>query len=105
MLSRSSLKNLSHVSLNPGKGKDAVRYKRVFSECCDQVTVMGYDEWGRPYKHSPEHLKNKYYYSHASNQWVDQILQYHLTFIPAEKLVLGIPTYGLEFKILNKNGS
>lgn len=97
-------RKLTHVSLNPGKGKDAVRYKRVFSECCDQVTIMGYDEWGRPYKHSPEHLKNKYYFSLASNQWVDQVLQYHLTFIPAEKLVLGIPTYGLEFKILNNNG-
>jgi spore germination protein YaaH len=97
-------KKLIHVSLNPGKGKDAARYKRVYSECCDQVTVMGYDEWGRPYKHSAEHLKNKYYYSHASNQWVEQILQYHLSFIPPEKLVLGVPTYGLEFKILKNKG-
>ena len=102
---QAQFKKLVHVSLNPGKGKDAERFKRVFSECCDQVIVMGYDEWGRPYKHSAEHLKNKYYYSHSSNQWVEQIIQYHLTFIPPEKLVLGLPTYGLEFKINNQDGT
>ena len=50
---QSQFKKLVHVSLNPGKGKDAARFKRVFSECCDQVTVMGYDEWEGPISITP----------------------------------------------------
>ncbi len=89
----------THVSLNPGKGEDAARYKRIFSQCCDQVIIMGYDEWGRPYKWSKEARKNNYYFSHSSTQWIEQIIEYGLTFIPKHKLVLGLPTYGLEFAI------
>lgn len=91
-----------HISLNPGKGEAAKHYKKVLATCCDQIHIMGYDEWGRPYKYSQENFKNKYYISHSSNQWIEQIIQYALTFIPPHKLVLGIPTYGLEFAIFHK---
>lgn len=92
----------THISLNPGKGADAIHYKKVLAECFDQVIFMGYDEWGRPYKYSNEALKGKYYISHASNQWIEQILQYALSFLPPHKIILGIPTYGLEFAIASK---
>lgn len=93
-----------HISLNPGKGEDALRYKKTLVECCDQIHIMGYDEWGRPYKRNKEHLKNEYFVSHASHDWIEQIIQYGLTFVPREKLVLGIPTYGLEFALFNNKG-
>ncbi len=94
----------SHISLNPGTGAEATEYKRMLAECCDQVNIMGYDEWGKPYLHGKEHLANKYYLSHSSNQWIEQSIQYALSFIPAHKVVLGIPSYGLEFCISEKNG-
>lgn len=93
----------SHISLNPGTGAEAIEYKKTIAECCDQIHIMGYDEWGKPYLHRTEHLKNEYYLSHASNQWLEQSIQYALTFIPPHKIVLGIPTYGLEFCINDKN--
>ncbi len=91
-----------NVSLNPGTGEDAIRYKKALAECCDQVHIMSYDEWGRPYKYCKQALKNKYYISHSSNTWTEQIIQYALTFIPRHKIVLGIPTYGLECAVLHK---
>lgn len=74
-------------------------YKKIIAESCDQVIVMGYDEWGIPCRYSKDCFNSKYYLSHASDQWVDQIIKYALSYIPAKNLLLGIPTYGLEFKI------
>ena len=91
------------TSLNPGTGETAARYKKIIEQCCDQIHVMGYDEWGKPYKRSKDHLKNNYFMSHASNQWIEQILQYLLTFVPSHKIVLGVPTYGLEYAILHRH--
>ncbi len=95
---------ITSVSLSPGSGKEALHYKKVIAECCDQVHIMGYDEWGTPHKYDEEHLKSEYYISHSSNQWIEQILTYALTYIPRHKIVLGLPTYGLEFTILNEKG-
>lgn len=87
------------VSLNPGKGAQAQKYKKALVRYCDQIHLMGYDEWGTPYQYSPDYLKSGYYISHSSTQWLEAIIQYALSYIPANKLVLGIGTYGLEFTI------
>lgn len=90
---------LKTVSLHPGFGKEAQEYKHTVATLFDQIHIMGYDEWGVPCKYNKEHLKNEYYLSHASNQWVEKIIQYALSYIQSNKVVLGIPTYGLEFCI------
>ncbi|MBA3954354.1 hypothetical protein H0X48_03500 [Candidatus Dependentiae bacterium] len=87
------------VSLHPGKGIQARNYKKALAQCCDQIHLMGYDEWGTPYQYNPDYLKSGYYISHASTQWLKAIIQYALSYIPAHKLVLGIGSYGLEFSI------
>ena len=95
-----------HVSLNPGKGESAVRYKKALVECCDCIYIMGYDECGRPYHYNKKCRAENYFMSLASNQWTEQILQYALSFIPKHKLVLAIPTYGFDYAIFPKsNGS
>jgi spore germination protein YaaH len=91
------------VSLSPGKGRAAQKYKKLLVKYCDQIHVMGYDEWGLPCKHSDRDLKDCYYISHCSNRWLEQIIQYALSYISPEKIVLGIPTYGLEFAVQKEN--
>jgi spore germination protein YaaH len=100
----SSQRSIPAVSLNPGQGKSGQRYKKRIAQCCDQVHIMGYDEWGVPAKYNPLAHENNYFISHASNQWIEQIIRYALSYIPADKLILGIPTYGLEFCIYNPAG-
>ncbi len=90
------------VSLYPGSGKEAAHYKEIMDRCCDQIHIMGYDEWGTPCRTHKIHMENQYYLSHASDQWIEQIIDYGLSYIPAHKLILGIPTYGLEFAIYPK---
>lgn len=82
--------------------KDKIKlhdYQKKLSAACDQFHLMAYDEWGAPCLYSPIQLRNKYYLSHSSNGWVNKIIRYALTYIPANKLILCVPTYGLEFKI------
>jgi spore germination protein len=91
-------------STNPARELPNPRYKSILARYCDRIIVMAYDEWGKAHEHSKANLKNKYYISHSSKQWVEQILKYMCSFIPAHKLVLGIPTYGLEFSIGTSQG-
>nr|MBA2307458.1 hypothetical protein [Candidatus Dependentiae bacterium] len=85
--------------LNAGNTWVTRRYKKVVAECCDQVHIMGYDEFGSPYASNRNHLDNEYYVSHSSNRWIEQIITHALSYIPRHKIVLGVPVYGYEFVI------
>lgn len=78
-------------------------FKKNCARYCDQIIIMGYDEWGFPYQYNNRDYARKYFISHASMGWLKRIIRYMLTFIPPEKLVLGIPTYGLDFIIYSLN--
>jgi spore germination protein YaaH len=79
------------------------RFKKICAQYCDQIIIMGYDEWGFPYQYSNRDYAKKYFISHASMAWLKRIIRYMLSFVPAEKIVLGIPTYGLDFIIYSMN--
>lgn len=95
-------KNCS-VSLSPGIGEEGAQFKKALVDCCDRIYIMCYDEWGKPFFYRKEALKSNYFISHASHQWIDQALAYALTYIPKEKLVIGLPSYALEFQIIREN--
>lgn len=96
------IKNTTHPLAQKIINKMSLRdYQKKLALVCDQIHLMAYDEWGAPCIYNSSHLKNKYYLSHSSNQWVEKIIKYALSYIPANKLILCIPTYGLEFKILH----
>jgi spore germination protein YaaH len=67
---------------------------------CDTVRVMAYDEtiqthgFLKRFDDPSETLAAP----NADNQWAELVIQYALRFIPPEKLILGIPTYGWEFQ-------
>lgn len=93
----------TEVSLSSEQKEQAEKYKECIARCADQVIIMAYDEWGTPYNRRSSYRNKRYYVAHASNQWVEQVIQYALTFIPNYKLVIAAPTYGLEFIITHNS--
>lgn len=73
------------------------RYKTTLAKYCDQIDIMTYNEIS--VQPQDLHLSHKYYISHTSDQWVKKCIEYALTFIPKNKLIICIPTYGLEYYI------
>ncbi len=87
------------IQINASYCPEIESYKECLARCADQVIVMAYDEWDKPYNRRTTHRNKRYYVAHTSNQWVEQVIQYALSFIPSYKLVIGAPTYGIEFTI------
>jgi len=56
-------------------------------KCCDMVMLMCYDE----------HWSGGHAGPIGSKPWVRKVLEYSVTVIPREKLVLGVPFYGREW--------
>lgn len=55
----------------------------------DRVVIMAYDEHGAASRGGPV----------ASVGWVDKVIRYALTKVPAEKIILGLPTYGFDWNL------
>ena len=79
-------------------------YKETIARCCDQIVLMAYDYWNIPAWNYADYYKMNYYASQAPNEWVEQVIDYALSFIPSYKLVLGIPTYGQQFSVTPREG-
>jgi spore germination protein YaaH len=85
-------------------GTRAMSYANDFSALnnfCDSVRLMAYDESFQVHgEHQIFEDKNETPLApNADNQWVEEVMRYALHFFPPEKIVVGIPTYGWEFKL------
>jgi len=68
---------------------------------CDSVRIMAYDEMFQTQgqKQVFEDTNETPHAPNADNQWVEEVMKYALHFIAPEKLMIGVPTYGWEFKL------
>lgn len=73
---------------------------KVFNQYCDEIRIMTYDQ---PFTtHTSltwEDPSGEPFAPNADIKWVEQVLKYTVPKINPKKLVLGIPTYGWEFRI------
>ena len=72
----------------------------ALNEFCDNVKIMAYDE---VFQVNGQHqtFEDKSAMPSAPNadiQWVEKVIQYASKYIAPEKIILGVPTYGWEFK-------
>lgn len=71
---------------------------KSLSELCGSVSIMAYDQVFQVHRaNSFDTADDIATAPNAANDWVKENIAYALKFIPADKLVLGIPTYGWEF--------
>jgi spore germination protein YaaH len=72
-------------------------YARI-GAACDRVQIMGYDQGRADYKLN-DAKSGMPYSPNADVDWVRKVVQLTLQTIPADKLVLGVPTYGREYEV------
>lgn len=73
-------------------------YKTI-ADVCDRVNIMAYDQQRADIKENDAN-KGAPYVPVADVDWVRKVLDITLDTIPADKLVLGIPSYGHEYEVL-----
>jgi spore germination protein YaaH len=72
----------------------------ILNKECDSVTVMAYDQIFQINRaNSFSDKKTEAVAPNATNSWTQDVVKYALKYIAPEKLILGVSTYGWEFKI------
>ncbi len=70
----------------------------ALNEYCDAVRIMAYDQVFQIHRANTFEDRGAVPTApNADSRWVEEVMRYTLRFIPADKLVLGISTYGWEF--------
>lgn len=65
---------------------------------CDRVVIMAYDQQRADIKLNSERMGAPYM-PVADADWVEKVVAYTITFIPKEKIVLGMATYGHHYAV------
>ncbi len=81
---------------------DPIRYANdyaVIAKYCDRVNIMAYDQRNADINLNRE-KKGEPYMPIADTDWVRKVVEYTLNWIPKEKIVLGVATYGHEYEIV-----
>lgn len=78
---------------------------KVIGDVCDEVRIMAYDQGGIDANLLLKKRTNSVYSPIADVEWVEKVIKLALLDIPAEKLHLGIPSYGYMYNLtLNSSG-
>ncbi len=84
------------------KTKASIEYSNdyaVIVKYCDNVRLMAYDQMGDDIYLNNKN-KNIYYRPVADIEWVERVIKNTIAFgIPANKIILGVATYGYKFEI------
>ncbi len=96
---------VNYLHLIQDQGEDAMfQDPRVVNETCDQIRVMCYDmyfAYGRGNKELV-HRGDCYGFGPTTTiPWTRDAMKFWLQYIPADKLVLGLPAYGNDYNITN----
>jgi spore germination protein YaaH len=77
----------------------------VLAKYCDQVRVMAYDQGRIDLNLNSSEGTTGLYAPVADPDWVVKVLKETMKQVPASKIMLGIPTYGYEWRIVQNTSS
>lgn len=81
---------------------DTIAYANDYdaiNEYCDRINIMAYDQQRADIKLNDERLGEPYI-PLSDTAWVRKVLEFSLKTLDADKVVLGIPSYGHEYEVL-----
>jgi spore germination protein len=84
------------------KNIEYVNDYKIIGKYCDQVRLMTYDQTTGDVRLNQAKRQGRFYAPVSDDDWVAKVLAETVKTIPASKIMVGIPTYGYEYEIIDK---